>query len=129
MAAAAGRGGEERREERGVAGREGRAYFHARPRGERRREGGHVAKNKLGSHACEGGHTGDSLFLGAVWPLPFFRSSSARTSPPLPVSSPSSPRFVFSAASLSSSSFLNGDRLRLDDRPYACIRKTAFGAG
>jgi hypothetical protein len=78
-----------------VAGREGRAYFHARPRGERRREGGHVAKNKLGSHACEGGHTGDALFLGAVWPLPFFRSSSARTSPPLPVSSPSSPRFAF----------------------------------
>jgi hypothetical protein len=29
----------------------------------------------------------------------------------------------------SSSSFLNGGRLRLDDRPYACIHKTAFGAG
>ena len=29
----------------------------------------------------------------------------------------------------SSSSFLNGGRLRLDDLPYACIHKTAFGAG
>jgi len=29
----------------------------------------------------------------------------------------------------SSSSFLSGGRLRLDDRPYACIHKTAFGAG
>ena len=29
----------------------------------------------------------------------------------------------------SSSSFLSGGRLRLDDRPYACIYKAAFGAG
>ena len=29
----------------------------------------------------------------------------------------------------SSASFLNGGRLRLDDHPYACIYKTAFGAG
>ena len=140
------RGGEEQREERGVAGREGRAYFHARPRGERRREGGHVAKNKLGSHACEGGHTGDALFLGAVWPLPFFRVLQVHglhhhcqcrrpRRHALPFSCLAQLGFHeikscrASRCARSSSSFLSGGRLRLDDRPYACIHKAAFGAG